>query len=111
MNEIDENSDGMISLEEFKHGIKSGAMKKTVLWGLVTEDMQLQKGAKAALSRLKNLKSDSDSAAQSDSDSDTDQTGVNEIRSEERSEALMSASIGGTLLFSLAIFRKLVIKL
>ena len=50
---VDVNGDGQISLEEFKSAIKSGVMKDTILWSLLSEDVE--KGARAAKKRLQNL--------------------------------------------------------
>jgi hypothetical protein len=95
---VDENGDGKISFEEFKNAIESGAMKKTVLWGILSDD--LQKGAKAALKRLENLQSSTKDAAQND---------TKDIK--DREDALKSAAIGGSAFISLALIRKFILKI
>lgn len=99
MSTVDENGDGQISLEEFKMAIKSGAMKNTVLWGLLSED--LAKGAKAALKRLDNMK-----------DSDFELSAAQEAKDKKnREDALKSASIGGSVLLLMSLGRKFILKI
>ena len=99
MRTVDENGDGQISLEEFKNAIKSGAMKNTVLWGLLSED--LAKGAKAALKKLERMK-----------DSDPKVSEAQEAKDKKnREDAIKSALIGGSILFAMSLTRKFAMKI
>ena len=102
LKEVDSNGDGLISMDEFKAAYKSGSMKNTVLWGLVSDDMQLKKGAKRALQRVKSLK-DNESAT-------TAETEVDERMLKELDNAVKGASFGGAILALMACFRKFVLK-
>ena len=102
MRTIDVNGDGKISYEEFKTAIKSGSIKSTVLWRLLSDD--LEKGAKGAIKRLQNM---------SVSDADiTVRTAMEEAKDKkDRQDALNSASIGGSALLFLAFIRRFFMKI
>jgi len=95
---VDVNSDGEITLDEFKTAVKSGAVKKTMLWSLV-HDHKLHKGVKAAMHRLDEHKSKIAASAINDSVEEDDQR--------SRSDALAKASVGGSMLIAFAVCRKL----
>ena len=98
MKVVDANSDGEITLDEFKVAVKSGVAKKTVLWNLVY-DHNLHKGAKAAMHRLHEHKSKVAAAtAGGPTEEDDDQR--------SRTDALAKASVGGSMLIVFAICRK-----
>ena len=104
MKEVDQNSDGQISLDEFKLSIKSGVIKNTVIWGLIIDDIKLQKGAKAALKRLECLNTNN-----TDNDDSVD-LAIDDDLAKERQTALKSASVGGSIFLCLAVFRKFISK-
>jgi hypothetical protein len=94
--EIDKNNDGIISFDEFNDAIVSGTVKKTALWGILNGDINVQKGAKAVLKRIENLKN-------------LETENANENK--DREEAIKNAYVGGSLLVFIASFRKFVLKI
>ena len=75
--------------------------------GIVSEDMQLHKGAKKALKRMNDMKADSEKAVTASATSKDDE---DESFKKDRVDALKSASIGISVLAGLSIFRKVVMK-
>lgn len=102
MKVVDANSDGEITLDEFKVAVKSGAVEKTVLWNLV-HDYNLHKGAKAAMHRLQEHKSKIAAATAGGTTEEDDQR--------SRTDALTKASVGGSMLIVFAICRKYFLKI
>mmetsp|Transcript_9052 Transcript_9052/g.9098 ORF Transcript_9052/g.9098 Transcript_9052/m.9098 type:complete len:388 (+) Transcript_9052:239-1402(+) len=60
--EVDEDNDGRIDFDEFKHAVKSGTCRKTDLWARLSNDVGLQYGASAAIKRMKNLEKQQEAA-------------------------------------------------
>jgi hypothetical protein len=100
---LDVNGDNEISFEEFASAIKSGALNDTILGKALSED--LVKGAKAVIKRLDNISNNnlSDLGVRSAREVAKDQ--------KDREDALKSASIGASVLLSLSLIRKFIMKI